>query len=123
MENDQTSIQIDSLAKIMDALGTNLAEFFGDVETQVVFAAKDRVRIDGKGVHCFELLVPGSTNNQMDPILLEIKPGEGLEENEPHPGEQFGFILQGTATLKLGQKTYRVSKGHCFYFEADRSQQ
>jgi len=123
LENDQTSIQIDSLADLLEALGISLADFFSDAEEKVVFSPKERVPIDGKGASRFELLVPGSTNNQMDPILLELQPGEQMGEQEPHPGEQFGYILKGTATLRLGQKTYKVSKEHCFYFEADRTQQ
>lgn len=123
LENDQTSIQIDSLAAILEGLGTSLAEFFNDVETPIVFTPRERVRVDGKGISRFELLVPGSTNNQMDPIMLHMKPGESLEENEPHPGEQFGFVLQGTVTLTFGSKTYHVSKGDCFYFEAEKTNQ
>ena len=123
LENDQTSIQIDSLANILDGLGTTLADFFADAETQVTFSPSERIHVESKGIHKFELLVLGSTNNQMDPVMLEIKPGEGLQEGGPHPGEQFGFVLQGTATLKLGKKSYQINKGHCFYFEADRSHQ
>jgi transcriptional regulator with XRE-family HTH domain len=123
LENDQTSIQIDSLANITEALGLTLAEFFSDVSVPVVFSPNERISVEGKGVKSFELLVAGSTNNTMDPILLRIAPGEQLEEVEPHPGEQFGFVLQGTATLKLGKKTFRIPKGHCFYFEADKSNQ
>jgi len=123
LENDQTSIQIDSLAGLLDALGTSLADFFTDVETPIHFTPRDRVLVDGKGVSKFEILVPGSTNNQMDPIMLLLKPGESLEENEPHPGEQFGFVMQGTLTLLFGSKSYQVNKGECFYFEAEKSNQ
>lgn len=120
LENDQSSIQIDSLADILGALGVSLSEFFTDSsDTQVVFLPKDRISLDNKGASIFELLVPGSTNNIMDPILVELAPGEKLEEQEPLPGEQFGFVLKGSATLKLGDKKYIVNKGHCFYFESN----
>lgn len=123
LENDQTSIQIDSLANIAEAFGLTLAEFFSDISAPVVFSPVQRVAIEGKGAQSFELLVPGSTNNMMDPILLALAPGERLDEVEPHPGEQFGFVLQGTATLKYGKKLFNVPKGNCFYFEADKSNQ
>ena len=120
LENDQSSIQIDSLSDILGALGISLSEFFSDSSgTQVVFSAKDRILLDNKGASLFELLVPGSTNNVMDPILVELAPGEQLEKHESLPGEQFGFVLKGTATLKLGDKKYSVAKGHCFYFESN----
>lgn len=120
LENDQSSIQIDSLADILGALSVSLSEFFTDnSETQVIFTAKDRILLDNKGASVFELLVPGSTNNIMDPILIELAPGEQLEEHESLPGEQFGFVLKGTVSLKLGNRTYSVNKGHCFYFESN----
>lgn len=123
LENDQTSIQIDSLADLLEALGISIAEFFTNTEEKVIFGATDRVRLEGKGAARFELLVPSSTNNQMDPILLELKPGQELAEQDPQPGEQFGYVLKGQATLKLNGKSHRVPKGHCFYFESNQTQQ
>lgn len=120
LENDQSSIQIDTLSDILAALGVTLSEFFTDSSgTPVVFSPEDRVELDNKGASRFELLVPGSTNNIMDPILLELAPGEELHEQEPLPGEQFGFVLKGAATLRLANKKYVINKGHCFYFESN----
>jgi transcriptional regulator with XRE-family HTH domain len=120
LENDQTSVQIDTLSDLLEALGETLGDFFSDVEEKVVFSPEERIQIEGKGASKFELLIPGSTNNLMDPIMLELEPGERLGEQPPHPGEQFGFVIQGTATLRLDRKTYKIPRGHCFYFEAYR---
>ena len=91
LENDQTSISLDSLADILDAIGISLSEFFTDAaEAKVVYRPSERVAVDGKGADKFELLVPGSTNNLMDPILVELQPDESLKNQEPHSGEQFG---------------------------------
>jgi len=120
LENDQTSVQIDTLADILEALGITLPEFFTDNgEPRGVYRPSERVLVDNTGVSCFQLLVPGSRNNLMDPILLCLQPGESLEKHDPHPGEQFGFVTKGTATLILGKKSHRVPKDHCFYFESD----
>jgi len=124
LENDQTSIQIDSLSDIIEALGMTLSDFFSDNDDiKAVYSPDERVSIDGKGVSKFELLVPGSTNNLMDPIIIELKPGERIEKQDPHPGEQFGYILKGTATLKIDKKNFKVPSGHCFYFESDHTHQ
>jgi transcriptional regulator with XRE-family HTH domain len=124
LENDQTSIQIDSLSDLLEALGVGLSEFFADSDDdRIVFKPSDRVAVDGTGAGRFELLVPGSTNSLMDPIWVELQPGESLEKRDPHSGEQFGFVLQGTITLKFGRKSYEISKNHCFYFTSDRSHQ
>ena len=120
LENEQSSVQIDSLADILEALGVSLADFFTDTSGEkVVFSPEERIAIDTKGASSFEILVPGSTNNQMDPIMIELKPGEELEEQEPLPGEQFGYVLKGTASLRLDKNKYQVPQGHCFYFESN----
>jgi transcriptional regulator with XRE-family HTH domain len=124
LENDQTSISLDSLADILDALGVSLSEFFTDsAEAKVVFRPVERVAVEGKGAGKFELLIPGSTNNLMDPIYIELQPGEKLKSQEPHSGEQFGYVLKGTATLKINKKVFKVSRKHCFYFKSDRPHQ
>ncbi|NOY88899.1 MAG: cupin domain-containing protein [FCB group bacterium] len=126
LENDnfQTSISLGSLADILDALGITLAEFFSDTEeTPVVFKPSDRIPMEVPGALKFELLIPGSTNNLMDPIFVELAPGEKLEKSAPHSGEQFGYILKGTVTLLLNKKQYKVPSHNCFYFKSNQSHQ
>lgn len=119
-ENDQTSISVDSLADILEALGVSLAEFFSDSsDTKVVFSPEERIALDNKGASRFDILVPSSTNNLMDPILIELQPGEKLAPQNPMPGEQFGYVLKGTASLKINKKMYQVPAKHCFYFKSN----
>lgn len=124
IENDQSSINLDSLTDILEALGVSLGEFFSDVEKRrIVYRPSERVNVEDKGARRFELLMPGSTNNLMDPIMLEFGPGEFLEPRDPMPGEQFGFVLAGTVTLRIDGKTFKVPKEHCFYFKSDQRHQ
>jgi len=124
LENDQTSIGVDSLADILDALGVTLAEFFADsTEQKVVFSPSERVSVDNKGASRFELLVPGSTNNLMDPIMVDLDPGQQLSISAPHAGEQFAYVLSGTATLQLSKQVYEVPAKNCFYFISDQRHQ
>jgi transcriptional regulator with XRE-family HTH domain len=119
LENDQTSISVDSLADILDALGVSLGDFFSDgADLPVVFLPDDRISVENKGASQFELLIPGSTNNIMDPILITLKPGERLDRQGPLPGEQFGFVLQGEASLLVDRKEHTVPAEHCFYFSS-----
>ncbi len=124
LENDQTTINLESLADILDALGEPMAAFFTDSKpSQTVFGPKDRVAVTGQGASQFEVLVPGSTNNLMNPILLRLEPNEKLDKLEPMPGEQFGYVLKGTVTLLLDGNEHKVSAGKCFYFEANQDNQ
>ncbi len=124
LERDQTSISLDSLLDILDALGVTISEFFGDRGiSKAVFSPRDRVSLTEKNVRRFDLLVTGSTNNLMDPIMLSLDPGEELPVEQPHAGEEFGYVLAGTMTLELGKKTYKIPPRSCFYFESDRPHQ
>ncbi len=125
VENDQTSISLDSLVDILEALGIGLSEFFADdgEGDRIAFTPSDRISLPGKGARVFDLLVPGSTNNLMDPILISLDPEEHLPVEDPHSGEEFGYVLSGQLLIKLGKKSYRVKKDGCFYFEADKRHQ
>ena len=121
VERDRTSISLDSLVQILDAIGENISDFFADSEEKdIVYRKEDRVEIEKKGVSSFELLVPGSTNKKMEAVMVLLKPGEGTEIEEPHEGDEMGFILGGRIEIQLGMKTYKAKKGECFYFAAEK---
>ena len=55
--------------------------------------------------------------------MVGLEPGEELEKADPHPGEQFGYVLKGTATLTIDNNEYKVPSKHCFYFKSDKQHQ
>ncbi len=123
VERDLTSISLDSLIQILDALDMDISLFFQEiVEERIVFKKEDKVRISRNGVAAFELLVPGSTNRSMEPVRLTLKPGDKTEE-EPHPGEEMGYIIKGRVNIRLGDNSYSAEEGDCFYFTANRVHQ
>ena len=67
-----------------------------------------------------EWIVPNAQKNRMEPILLKLEPGGGVQEEDPHEGEEFGYVLSGSVLVTLGDETYRVKKGEAFYFSASR---
>lgn len=119
VERDLTSISLDSLVQILDALDVDLSHFFQEiVEERIVFQEEDKIRIKQNGVGAFELLVPGSANRSMEPVKLTLKPGQRTEEEEPHSGEEMGYIVKGKVSIRLGDKSYIAEEGNCFYFTA-----
>ena len=61
-------------------------------------------------------LVPNAQKNEMEPIMITIESGGKYLEEEPHEGEEFGYVLSGSITLHLGDKSYKVRKNESFYF-------
>lgn len=121
IENGNMSISLESLNDILEALGVSLPDFFSDNgEEKVVFAPADRIPVTGKGASVFDILVPGSTNNEMNPMFVTLEPGESFEEEEAHVGEEFGYVLEGSLTVQFGKKSKRAKRKHCFYFESNQ---
>jgi transcriptional regulator with XRE-family HTH domain len=121
VENDLTSISLDSLIQILEALDENISDFFRDDSAEkVVYGTRDRVEIEKEKIEKFELLVPGATNRRLEPVLLTLRKGESTPEERPHEGEEFGLVLQGRISLRFGKEVLKLQKGECFYFAAEK---
>jgi transcriptional regulator with XRE-family HTH domain len=122
VERNLTSLSVESLIGILDALDEKPSRFFdGAFDEKIVFKLKDRVDLEMEKVKAFQILVPAAQNRSMDPALLDLSAGEVTPEEEPHEGEEFGFVMAGSVDLILGGNTYRLKKGECFYFEATKN--
>lgn len=121
LENDLTSPSIATLTDILMALGSSLKEFFSEVDTdeKVVFTEQDfNEKVTDSEV--LNWLVPNAQKNMMEPIHLVLSPNSKTEEDVPHEGEEFGYVIKGQIILCLGKKRYKVNEGESFYFEADK---
>lgn len=118
VERDLTSPSIATLMDILECLGTNLKDFFNDKDDEKIIFHKDDVFIqeDKDLGHTIKWIVPNSQKNSMEPILMQIQPGGASEPDDPHDGEEFGYVMSGTIILHLGNQKFKVKKGESFYF-------
>lgn len=119
LENNLTSPSIATLIDILEILGTNLKEFFNDMDNEKITFKKDDMFETEDCDLGYELmwLVPNSQKNDMEPIILTLKEGGRYKEEKPHEGEEFGYVLSGSIYLHLGNKKSKVKKGESFYFK------
>ena len=116
LENELTSPSITTLEDILNALGTTFADFFKDEkEEKVVFTEAEFIE-KVADTHKIEWLVPNAQKNEMEPIRVTVEPHTTLEEDVPHEGEEFGYVISGRVWLHIGQAAYCVKKGEVFYF-------
>ena len=54
-------------------------------------------------------------------MLIELAPSAVTEEDVPHEGEEFGYVLQGEIVVCLGSKRYACKKGESFYFVSGKA--
>ncbi len=122
LEGDQTSPSIATLMDILECLGTDLQSFFNDKPAeQIVFTAEDSFRKEDAGSgHSITWIVPNCQKNDMEPIILDLEPGGRSPEEDPHSGEEFGYVLSGTVVIHIGDRSVKAHKGDCFYYSPDK---
>ena len=115
LERNLTSPSISTLEDILEALGSSLSDFFKEEkDEQTVFQKKDFF-IDERDDYTINWIVPNTQKNDMEPILIEIPQGGKSFSVRPHGGEEFGYVVDGTAVLIAGDKRYVIKKGETFY--------
>ena len=122
VEHNQTSPSITTLGDILDALGTDFAKCFKEViPERVVFGKKDfSIKTDEELKNEICWLIPTAQKFEMEPIMVTIEPGGSTYPDNPHEGEEFGYVLEGTVTVVIGEEEYLAKKGESFYFIANK---
>ena len=123
LERNLTSPSITTLMDILQCLGTSIGEFFNEApDEQIVFGKQDYfVKVDTEYKNEIKWIIPNAQKNTMEPIYLTLEAGGSTCPDTPHEGEEFGYILQGTVSIHLGNKTYKTKKGESFYYTADKN--
>ena len=119
LERDLTSPSIATLNDILEVLGSDLTGFFSKPNEEKLVFGEDDISIkeyeDGL-MGSIRWLVPTAQKNVMEPILVEMAPGGETEAEDPHEGEEFGYVLSGSIYIDLGERTVKAKKGESFYF-------
>jgi transcriptional regulator with XRE-family HTH domain len=120
IERDLTSPSIATLMDILESLGTNLKDFFNEpINEKVVFKRDDVfVKEDKELGYKIRWLVSNAQKNMMEPILITLSPNGSSEIDNPHEGEEFGFVVSGGIMVCLGAQKLKVKKGESFYFKS-----
>jgi transcriptional regulator with XRE-family HTH domain len=120
LENDLTSPSIATLIDILQCLGTDLKHFFDDADDrQIVFQNQDFFeKIDNELHNKIEWIIPNAQKNMMEPIRVTLEPDGSTYPDQPHEGEEFGYVLSGSVTIILGKRNIHAKKGEAFYYTA-----
>ena len=122
LESDKTSPSMATLEDILNALGTDFAHFFKEESgSRVVFGKDDfSVKQDSELKNEICWLIPNAQKNEMEPILVTIEPGGSTYPYNPHEGEEFGYVIEGTVTIVLDEERHPAKKGESFYLTCDK---
>ncbi len=120
IERDLTSPSIATLIDILECLGTNLKDFFSEeTEEKIVFTSEDYF-VKEEEDKSITWLVPSAQKNSMEPIMLSLKGNTKTEIDDPHDGEEFGYVLSGKIIVVCGKVHKKCKKGESFYFNSNQ---
>ena len=119
IERNLTSPSISTLMDILQCLGTDLKEFFSDSEdSQIVFRKSDYFeKTDAELKNTIQWIIPNAQKNIMEPILLTLEKGGQTYPDNPHEGEEFGYILSGSVEIHIASQVFKAKAGESFYFQ------
>ena len=124
LENDLTSPSIATLIDILAALGTVIKEFFSDTEEVEKYSFNKNEFIEKvTDEYVLNWLVPNAQKNTMEPVHMILKPNCSTDEDFPHEGEEFGYVIKGEIVLLIGKKRTKVKRGESFYYAANKVHQ
>ena len=121
VERDLTSPSIATLSDILEGLGTNLKDFFNEIEDDKIVFSKDDAFVSENEDYKYVLqwIIPNAQKNIMEPILIELETEGRTKEDSPHEGEEFGYVISGMIFIHIGSEKHKVRKGESFYYKAN----
>lgn len=129
IENNKISPPIATLSKIATFFDVRIGHFFSESEEEIPFEVLrssqrtviPRVVSQDGSVHgySYESLSVLKQNKRMDPFLLTINEKVANTGTYSHSGEEFLFVLQGTAELLLDEHRILLDEGDSVYFDAN----
>lgn len=128
IENDNVSPPIATLSKIAKFFDVKMAQFFTeddeDRRFEIVRSHERSIvpRVISKGGasqgYFYESLSSYKQNKKMDAFMVTVTEKVPDENTYSHDGEEFIFIMNGTARFLLDDQTLILNEGDSIYFDS-----
>jgi transcriptional regulator with XRE-family HTH domain len=128
IENNNVSPPIATLSRIAKFFDVKIGIFFTEDEEECRYeVVRKRERkliprvISRSGTsqgYSYESLSFRKQNKKMEPFLLSVTEKASEENTYSHDGEEFLFIMSGTAELLLDDERITLEEGDCVYFDS-----
>lgn len=125
IERDLTSPSVASLEDILEALGTNLGDFFNEEKPSQIVFRDDDYFVSKDEEHGVEIswIVPNAQKNDMEPIMVKLEKQGETKQYLPYEGQEFGYVINGSILLISNNDEFVVNAGECFYLDANGTRQ
>ncbi|WP_221563190.1 helix-turn-helix domain-containing protein [Alkalihalobacillus sp. TS-13] len=114
VERGKSSVTLESLKKIADALDVNPSFFFS--ENRV----REKSAMEHVSFH-YEDLSCGIHDADFSPIMVTLKPGENKGSAFSHNGYEFLFVIEGKLTVEVEGDRIELGEHQPFMFNARKA--
>lgn len=121
IEHGKVSPSLANLRKLAKALDRRMVDFFVDelIDDPVVLSEDEWTEVSLPRWNAWvRQLVRIAGNKQMQPFYTVIEPGGGTRDAYSHPGEEFGIVLKGEMTLRVGEEVHVIKAMSSFYYSS-----
>ncbi|MEB0112495.1 cupin domain-containing protein [Variovorax sp. RTB1] len=124
IESGRVVPSLPMLQRLVEALGRDLASFFGSDPNspalvmrvgQRLITNTDPIR-QGFGVS-YERLVPFGAGNLLEGNIHVVEPDAKKHDPITHQGETLGYLLEGQLELTVEKTSYSLAVGDSFFFK------
>lgn len=122
IERDRMSPSVDTLAALLEALGSTMPAFFADLSSAVpyspFYAAAELPEIGRPDLVSHRVIGVNHPNRQM--LLLHERYAPGAASRAPlaHAAEEAGVVTRGAVELTVGARSRILREGDGYYFSS-----
>ncbi|KOP81778.1 helix-turn-helix domain-containing protein [Cytobacillus solani] len=120
VERSKSSITLESLKKISEALGVNPSYFFSKSDSKDATTVMRNV-IKTNTLHnpFFYMDLAGKIKNPLfNPILVLLNPGANREDSYSHSGQEFLYVLEGKLTIIIDKEEHDLNPFDCIFLDS-----
>jgi len=125
IEHNKMTGTIATHAKVAYFFDISLSEFYKGIKVEsspIKVPFEENIpEIVTQGDTTSQLLTKNISNKKLLPTLLTIEPeGKTTKEKVKSGSEEFVYALKGSVEITIEDKTYKLSEGNTFYFNANK---
>ena len=121
VERSKSSITLESLKKVSEALGVNPSYFFSESNRKATTTIMRNVISDNNNLQnnfFYKDLTGNIENPQFHPILVLLNPGANKEESYSHTGQEFLYVLEGKLTILIDKEEHVLNPFDCIFLDS-----
>ena len=122
IERDKTSPSVDTLAAMLDALGSTLVGFFEEIGQSVpcspFYTNEDLVEIGSPKTVSYRMLGANHPKRRLLMMRETYAVGAATDGSLSHTAHEAGFVLRGSIELTVGGESRVLNEGDAYYFDS-----